>query len=110
LEINADGFIGYVMPVALPPGTGYIKLTPVVMSTYIGLFVLPLKWLFIATTFGPSFYNNKAHFGIRPSIILYPLKSESCAIKLSFTNIFKHYNKNNKRFGYLSLAIAAKIF
>ncbi len=109
LELNADLFAG-TKELYLTANNKPIDAKSGVLGIYIGPLFEPMKRLFIATTFGTSIYNNKAHFGVRPSVVLYPSKRKNWAAKVSFTNIFQRDDINNKSFGYFSFAFALKLF
>lgn len=109
LELNADFFAG-TKELYLTSDFKPIEAKSGVSGIYIGPLFEPVKRLFIAATFGTSIYNNKAHFGIRPSVGLYPSKRKNCTAKVSFTNIFQRDDINNKSFGYFSFTLALKLF
>lgn len=108
-EVNADLFVGtkelYVTADRKP-----IDAKSGVISIYAGPSFQPTKTVFITATVGSSFYNSKAHFGVRPSIGIYPSKSNKWAAKASFTNVFQLDEISNESFGYFSFALALKLF
>lgn len=109
LEINADFFAGTKVLYLTADGKP-IEAKSGVLGVYIGPLFQPTNRLFIATTFGRSFYNNYAHFGVRPSIGIYLSKKKTWAAKASFTNIFQRDDISNESFGYASFALALKLF
>ncbi len=109
LEINANLFAG-TKELYLTADHKPIGAKSGVLGIYMGPLFQPVDRLFIATTFGTSIYNSKFHFGIRPSVGIYPSKSKRWTAKASFTNIFQQDDISNESFGYVSFELALKIF
>lgn len=108
-EVNADLFAG-TKELYMTAGNKPIDAKSGVISIYMGPSFQPTKRLFIATTVGSSFYNGKAHFGVRPSIGIYPSKSNKWAAKVCFTNVFQRDEISTESLGYFSFALAFKLF
>lgn len=109
LELNADAFAGNKILYLTADGKPVDGKNGVI-SIYAGPLFEPTERLFIMTTLGTSFYNSKAHVGIRPSVGIYPSKSKKWMAKASFTNIFDRTDIGHKSFGYASFALAFKLF
>lgn len=109
MELNADLFAG-TKELYLSADGRPIHAKDGVVSIYIGPLFQPAGKLFIATTFGTSLFNGEAHFGIRPSVGLYPSKRKNWTVRASFTNIFQRNSISDESFGYSSFALALKIF
>lgn len=109
VEVNADLFAG-TKELYMTADYKEIVAKSQVTSIYVGPSFQPTKRFFIATTVGSSFYNSKGHFGVRPSIGIYPSKSNKWAAKACFTNVFQRDEISNESFGYFSFALALKLF
>jgi hypothetical protein len=80
-----------------------------VLGIYAGPLFQPIDWMFVSATAGNSIYNDKSHFGIRPSIGFFPFHHQRVEAKASFTYICQRDDISNKSFGYLSFGIGIKI-
>jgi hypothetical protein len=109
LEINADLFAG-TKELYLTNDGKPIEAKSGILGIYVGPMLYATEQLFIATTIGTSLYNSKSHFGVRPSIGFYPSKSKKWTANASFTNIFQRDDFSKEGFGYLSFALAVKLF
>ena len=109
LEINADLFAG-TKELYLTTGGKPIESKSDVLSMYVGPMFGVTKRLFISTTIGTSLYNNKAHFGLRPSVGFYPSQSRKWTTRVSYTNVFQRDAISKESFGYLSVAVGIKLF
>lgn len=109
IEINADLFAGtkemYVTENGKP-----IDAKSGVLGVYGGGLLQPSNRLMIATTGGVSFFNNKGHFGLRPSVGYHLSKNGSVSAKAAFTHIFQRDEISNEPFGYASIALGIKLF
>ncbi|MEP7109262.1 MAG: hypothetical protein ABI760_14810 [Ferruginibacter sp.] len=109
VEVNANLFAG-TKEMYLTADERPIYAKSSVASVYIGSSFHLTDRLFIATTFGPTFYNAATYFGIRPSIGFYPSQSKKWIAGASFTNVYQRDDISNETFGYLSFALALKLF
>lgn len=109
LEINADLFAG-TKELYLTPDETPIDAKSEMLGLYAGAQYQATNRLFISTTIGSSRFNGNLHFGFRPSIGFYPTQSKKWTLRTSFTHIFQRDAISNESFGYLSLALAAKLF
>jgi hypothetical protein len=108
LEINGDLFAGTkVLYTTADDKPIYGKSE--VMSIHAGSFIQLSGQFFMAATFGSHFYNDDAHFSIRPSIGVYSTKGRRWTLKSSFTNVFQRDEIGKENFGYVSFAIALKL-
>lgn len=88
LELNASSIGKGDEIFFLSGGSERYFTKTIISSTYLGIIFKITKQFEASATFGTSFYNEKAHFGVRPSLLYYPSKSQSWVTKLSFTNVF----------------------
>ncbi len=104
LEINADVFNKREIGSA----DESIEKIALIPSAYIGPSYHPTDRFFISTTVGVNFYDD-LHFGVRPSVGIYPCSNKKLLVKISFTNVFQELRVESKDFGYLSFALALKL-
>ena len=90
-------------------GSETYQTKTIISSTYLGSIFEITKQFNASATFGTSFYNEKAHFGVRSSLIYYPSKSQSWVTKLSFTNVFQNNTFTTQDFGYLSFSVGINL-
>ncbi|MGB8195239.1 MAG: hypothetical protein WCF67_25100 [Chitinophagaceae bacterium] len=109
IELNGDLF-GGTKELYIDDSGAPVDSKEDVVGVYAGPLLQASERLFFSATLGTSIYNSKAHFGIRPSIGIYPSKSKKWMAKASFTNIFQRDAISNQGFGYLSLAVGIKLF
>ena len=109
LEINADLF-GGTKELRLTADGRPIDAKSEVVGIYVGPMFQLTKSLFLSTTVGKSIFNKKSHFGVRPSVVFYPSKSRKWAVKVAYTGVFQRDDISNENFGYLSFALALKLF
>lgn len=109
LEVNADLFAGTKEGYLTTDGQ-FIDGKSGVAGIYLGPSFQATEKLFIATTFGSSFYNATANFGVRPSVGFVPFNNKKLLAKASFTNVFQRDEISNESFGYFSFALALKLF
>ena len=109
LEINADLF-GGTKVLYLTADDKPIDAKSGVIGIYAGPVFQLTESMFLSATIGTSIFNSKSYFGVRPSIILYPSKRKKWIAKVSYTDIFQRDHISNESFGYLSFALALKLF
>ena len=108
LEINGDIF-GGTKELYLTADNIPIYGKSGVLSIHAGPFIQLSDHFFIAATIGSHFYNDNAHFSMRPSIGIYPTKGKRWTLKTSLTNVFQRDDISNENFGHLSFAIALRL-
>nr|WP_294895872.1 hypothetical protein [uncultured Pedobacter sp.] len=81
----------------------------IISSVFIGSLVKVSNSFSSSLTIGSSFFSNKAHFGIRPSVIYYPSKIEKWNIKMMFTHVPFKDDFTGIDFGYLSVSIGINL-
>lgn len=81
------------------------------MSTVLGGLRINLgEKAFSFLTTGAAFYNDAVHLGFRPGIGFYTSDKKKFFLQSSFTHIFQKDEISNEPFGFLSIAMALKVF
>jgi hypothetical protein len=109
LELNADRFFG-TKELRLTPEGKPVYSKGGVTSIFAGPQIGVGERLFFSATAGASIYNGAAHFGLRPAVGVYLSQSRKWFLKSSFTDVFQRDDFSDKSFGYLSFALALKLF
>ena len=109
LEINGDYF-GGTKELYMTTDGKIIKSKNEVVGIYAGPSFQPAGRLFFATTAGASFYNNKTHFGVRPSAGLFLSKNKKWLAKASYNLVFQRDDMGNEKFGYAGFGLAGNLF
>lgn len=106
IELNVDGIGGPKESIFFLGGsTSVHESKSIISSAFIGSIFILNKHLSSSLTLGSSFFSNKAHFGIRPSLSYYPSKNQKWNTKLSFTHVPFKDEFTNQDFGYLSFSV-----
>ena len=109
LELTGEIFGGNKVLYMTPDGKPIdAKLSS--LSLYAGPMLQVTQKIYLSLATGPSFINAAAHVGIRSSVGYHFSQTQRVSTKASYTNVFYKDEISKEGFGYLSVALAVRLF